>query len=584
MPVPFCIVAALGGIAIERALSRGRHETVQVEFLIYVLAGGFLVSCALLERYTTPSPPSVTAITPYRFAVLAVACGLAAAVVAYHMLPRLFWRLAGALTLVIAGAMIFWIVGAFDGSRTEQFFVFRLGASILVLSIIAAGAVARKAYGQFSWAADGAVTRKVFLALLVLLAAITLIPLDHPVLSPPSQSQTLAIAAAGLMRLVVVSIIVLALILPPHTQRRAGSVFLLIFATLLIEQVPNQLVHDHLIINPFYSELNPYVHMREARGTDIVPETPDLKNYRINHPVTAGRARIDEVLYGTTNEVCSDVNTIYGIRSYTGQINLIPVRYLQFLLNWHHALPGGFCVYGDAEDNRFLDLVGAKYDYDRASQTLVRRTGALARFMLFSSYEVKTGDATLERLKAADFDPRKSVILETEPTFAFDPQTGTARPLAYNEIDSDHLSLATDSQEPGILLFDDTYHDGWRAEIDGIPTKLLHANFDFMAIAVPSGHHRIIFSFGPYIFRQGLYAAAAGGGLFVVVLISLVVFARGPVRIDPRRSRQRNWRKYRAALSAVGLLAALCIVQAVRQERLSQCSPSNGASCQATSR
>ena len=61
---------------------------------------------------------------------------------------------------------------------------------------------------------------------------------------------------------------------------------------------------------------------------------------------------------------------------------------------------------------------------------------------------------------------------------------------------------------PGWLVLSDNYFPGWTAEVDGIPARILRANFAFRAVALDGGAHAVTFLYRPASLRLGLGISA----------------------------------------------------------------------------
>src|SRR5436309_7591063 len=168
--------------------------------------------------------------------------------------------------------------------------------------------------------------------------------------------------------------------------------------------------------------------------------------------------------------------------------------------------------------------------------------------MLFTSFEViQDEDAALKRLGSADFDPQTSVVLDGQPGFPSSPGAPAQQVMQYREISPDEIELEVSSSAPAILLFNDSYHDGWKAFVNGMERPVIHANYNFMATMIPSGAVRVVFRFQPRFFTYGAYAALAGGLLFLCVFATLYLTAsRASARVtvqersETRRSTVRK--------------------------------------------
>jgi hypothetical protein len=64
-----------------------------------------------------------------------------------------------------------------------------------------------------------------------------------------------------------------------------------------------------------------------------------------------------------------------------------------------------------------------------------------------------------------------------------------------------------------LLVVAESFHPGWRAEIDGRPTPILRVNGDFFGCAVPAGRHEVRLVFRPASLRYGKAISVLGLGL-----------------------------------------------------------------------
>jgi hypothetical protein len=67
---------------------------------------------------------------------------------------------------------------------------------------------------------------------------------------------------------------------------------------------------------------------------------------------------------------------------------------------------------------------------------------------------------------------------------------------------------------PGVLLIAEGWDPGWRATLDGSPTRILRLNYVQMGVVLPSGMHRVVLRYQVRGLELGcVLAAAAAGGL-----------------------------------------------------------------------
>jgi hypothetical protein len=79
------------------------------------------------------------------------------------------------------------------------------------------------------------------------------------------------------------------------------------------------------------------------------------------------------------------------------------------------------------------------------------------------------------------------------------------------------------SGDGGMLRIAESFDPGWSARVDGRLTKILRADYLFMAIQVPSGRHQIVLSYQPRWFTEGILLSI----LSFVLWIGFCVRKRG---------------------------------------------------------
>jgi hypothetical protein len=151
----------------------------------------------------------------------------------------------------------------------------------------------------------------------------------------------------------------------------------------------------------------------------------------------------------------------------------------------------------------------------------------LPRVMLLTNCEVVDGPAaSLAAVRAANFDPRRKLILESAPDPA--PQTGDGDPGVARVVarTADSLTIDADLARPAILLITDAYSAGWHADP---PYRVMPANHALRAIALPAGRHHIVMRYRPTSVRVGMLVS------IVAIVASVAV---GVIRLTLFRSRR----------------------------------------------
>ena len=102
--------------------------------------------------------------------------------------------------------------------------------------------------------------------------------------------------------------------------------------------------------------------------------------------------------------------------------------------------------------------------------------------------------------------------------------------------DNERILLTTQSPKGGFLVLLDTFYPGWKALIDGKPTKIYRANFAFRAIALPEGEHQIEFVYQPLSLRIGGVISLMTGVLTILFLVlrKRIKIGVKPYSINPK--------------------------------------------------
>ena len=202
-------------------------------------------------------------------------------------------------------------------------------------------------------------------------------------------------------------------------------------------------------------------------------------------------------------------------------------EYINFYTEGHLPEAWVYFFYGRHPKTRLMDLLNLKYEilYDQGSYT-IRSTG-LPRAFLVPGHDVVERSEVLSRLTHPDFDPKKTVLFEKEdeplglrPQASPEPAPpGLARILSYRP---DRLAIETDSPAFRYLFLSEIFYPGWKAFIDGQPTRILRGNYLFRVLELPEGRHQIRLEFDPWTIKAGTGITL----LTATMILAMLVFRR----------------------------------------------------------
>ncbi len=151
----------------------------------------------------------------------------------------------------------------------------------------------------------------------------------------------------------------------------------------------------------------------------------------------------------------------------------------------------------------------------------------LPRFLLLGDHRVVPDEkSALAAILEPDFDPRSTVVLESEP---FPKPTSDVSHVTRGRLwpideSSDHIDLEVQVDAPAILVMTDAYSRGWRAlALQGSEQsnyQLLPANYVLRAVPLAAGQHRLRVVYSPSAYRAGAWSSLISGALFLLVLAS----------------------------------------------------------------
>jgi hypothetical protein len=142
---------------------------------------------------------------------------------------------------------------------------------------------------------------------------------------------------------------------------------------------------------------------------------------------------------------------------------------------------------------------------------VVRLPDPMSRLALVHEWVQHTSrDEILRALTADDFDPRRTVVLESAPDPLPAPASGPERARVVRST-TDELEIAAELAAPAILLVTDSYSAGWRAlplgESAQEEYRVLPADYVLRGIPLAAGRHHFLLQYAPPAFRVGRWVS-----------------------------------------------------------------------------
>ncbi len=141
---------------------------------------------------------------------------------------------------------------------------------------------------------------------------------------------------------------------------------------------------------------------------------------------------------------------------------------------------------------------------------------ARARLVYEARWEA-TPEQALASVFEIGFDPTQSVVLEGSGEVG-NAEPGSGEIVRFEQDGPNRIEIEYGSTHDAWLVLSDAWYPGWRAAVDGEATELLHADYLFRALRVPSGMHTVAFTYRPPSFIVG----SSLSGLGTLVLLGLM--------------------------------------------------------------
>ncbi len=174
-------------------------------------------------------------------------------------------------------------------------------------------------------------------------------------------------------------------------------------------------------------------------------------------------------------------------------------------------------------DGRDLDGPGLGRVYQEGEVKMYQLSDPLPRAWIVHQAEILDDDQALERLNAAEFDPRQTAILPPQSDLSGflangGPAGGDVRVVEHRP---GRLVLDLSAGDRGLLVISQPFYPGWRARVDGVSAPIHRVNALLQGVPVEAGNHRIELDY-----RLSPWPAILSLASLVAAALLLLVFGR----------------------------------------------------------
>jgi Bacterial membrane protein YfhO len=173
---------------------------------------------------------------------------------------------------------------------------------------------------------------------------------------------------------------------------------------------------------------------------------------------------------------------------------------------------------------------GLRLVYDRDAR-LYEYAAPLPRAAVFHDVRMaRDGDEALRVLRDPALDVRRTLVLEgSGQPAAGAPGSASTEGATIVSSAPERVAIDASLDRAGYVMLNDTAYEGWTATVDDAPAPIERADALFRAVAVPTGRHRITFTYRSRAIAAGIAVNVAG----LLVIAGCIVAAAARRRGSP---------------------------------------------------
>jgi hypothetical protein len=197
----------------------------------------------------------------------------------------------------------------------------------------------------------------------------------------------------------------------------------------------------------------------------------------------------------------SNLNLLEGVAKVNGAATLRPRPQAELETALYAAT--------NALDLPLLDFLGVTQHSAPGNPTdWVRRDTAMPLVTAGQRPVFRAGAETLAAVLAADFDPRREVILPEALASQVTVRNAGGANVKALSLRANRIEFEVQATKPVLAVVAQTWHPNWQARVGGNAAAVWRANHAFQAVAVPAGVHRVELRYVDNAFRLGTVISA----------------------------------------------------------------------------
>ena len=241
---------------------------------------------------------------------------------------------------------------------------------------------------------------------------------------------------------------------------------------------------------------NPQFHQYAKRL--LLPQSEKIKTVQIKWTYSSGILQVHQInLFDRANQITKPIGTMDLSASWKKSIEQVP----------------GTTLY--------------------INQQVMPRTWLVSEMIALTPEQILSTIRTSQLPDGRVYQPQKMALVE-DPTAAIQWSALTSNDRAeILTLAETQVKIKTQAAAPTFLVLSDVYYSGWKATIDGQPTRIYQTNYIQRGVQVPAGEHVIEYRFDPVSFK-------IGAGITLVSGISVAYWLFSASRMYLTRNRKNG--------------------------------------------
>jgi hypothetical protein len=128
-------------------------------------------------------------------------------------------------------------------------------------------------------------------------------------------------------------------------------------------------------------------------------------------------------------------------------------------------------------------------------------------------------DELMKDIFSFQLNPWQEAVLSPEDLREIGSDNFSFGEVKISEERPDRITISTKFKGQGFVVLADQYYPGWKAYIDGTPSRIYKTNGVLRGVIVPGGEHSIVFTYVPVV----IYASMAVSGALLLAMLFLLL-------------------------------------------------------------